>query len=163
MTKQQKTRITETAIEQGMIPLQSMDWNQAMSLAISYHASFKKSKKPKEESELYKSLVDIWLKEVHPSWTVFTSIDGAAMKSIESKMRAWIANPNNQIPVIIDKNYFENFFRHFCKKLPEFYKNQTLNVLASKFDSIIEEIKTQNAKKRIGNARPAERHSDFAR
>ena len=161
MTKQQKTRLTETAIEQGIIPLQSMEWSQAMNLALAYHASFKK-KKPREQTELYKALVDIWLKEVHPGWT-FSVIDGAGIKSIEVKMRAWIANPNNQIPVVIDKDYFENFFRHFCKKLPEFYKNQTLNVLASKFDSIIEEIKTQNAKKRIANVRPAERHSDFAR
>ena len=162
MTKQQKTRLTETAIKEGIIPLQSMEWSQAINLALAYHASFKKSKKPKEESELFKSLVQIWLKEVHPGWT-FTNVDGAAIKSIETKMRAWIANPNNQIPVVIDKDYFENFFRHFCNKLPEFYKNQTLNVLASKFDSIIEEIKTQNAKKRIANTRASERLSDFAR
>ena len=161
MTKQQKTRIAETAIEIGIIPLQRMDWEQAVNLALAYHASFKKSKKPKQESELYKSLVDIWLKEVHPGWT-FSAIDGTAIKSIETKMRAWIANPNNHIPVVIDKNYFENFFRHFCKKLPDFYKNQTLNVLASKFDSIIEEIKTQNGKKRTIQ-RPAEHLSDFAR
>ena len=162
MTKQQKTRITETAIEIGIIPLQSMDWSQAITLVLAYHASFKKNKKSKQESELYKALVDIWLKEVHPTFT-FTNVDGAAIKSIEAKMRAWIANPNNHIPVVIDKNYFENFFRHFCKKLPDFYKNQTLNVLASKFDSIIEEIKTQNAKKRIASTRPSEHLSDFAR
>lgn len=160
MTKQQQSRINDTAAEQGIIPLQVMEWSEACKLAISYHASFKKSKKTKQQSELYKSLVDIWLKEVHPGWG-FTAIDGAAINSIINKMQAWIANPNNHIPVVIDKNYFENFFRHFCNKLPEFYKNQTLNVLASKFDSIIEEIKTQNGRKRIIQ-KGAEHHSDFA-
>jgi hypothetical protein len=161
MTKQQQTRLTEAAIEKGIIPLQSLEWHEACTLALEYHAAFKKRKRQKEESELYRSLVDIWLKEVHPGWG-FRAIDGASINIIISKMQAWIANPNNVIPVVIDKNYFENFFRHFCKKLPEFYKNQTLNVLAHKFDSIIEEIKTQNGRKRIVQ-KGVERLSDFAR
>ena len=160
MTKQQQSRLTEAATEKGITPLQPMEWSKACELALAYHASFKKGGRPKEESELYKALVEIWLKEVHPGWT-FSNIDGAAIKSIIAKMRAWLANPNNHIPVVLDKHYFENFFRHFCKKLPEFYRNQTLNVLASKFDSIIEEIKTQNGKKRISQ-RPSEQLSDFA-
>src|SRR6478609_10592010 len=160
MTKQQQSRLIESASELGIIPLQMMEWSEACKMAIAYHASFKKSKKPKEQSELYKSMVDIWLKEVHPGWG-FTAIDGAAINSIINKMQLWIANPSNHIPVVIDKNYFENFVRHFWKKLPEFYKNQTLNVLAAKFDSIIEEIKTQNGRKRIIQ-KAGEHHSDFA-
>lgn len=162
MTKQQQSRMNEAAMEKGIIPLQTLEWSQACELAMAYHASFKKKgRKTQEDSALYKALVDIWLKEVHPGWA-FKAIDGAALKNIISRMQAWIANPTNHIPVVIDQNYFENFFRHFCRRLPDFYRNQTLNVLASKFDSIIEEIKTRNSEKRIANSRPAERLSDFA-
>lgn len=163
MTKQQQSRINEIASEKGIPILQPLLWNQACELAIAYHASFKKPSRAKGHTELYKGMVEIWLKEVHPGWT-FSAVDGRSMNTIIDKMRLYVADPRNNLIVPLDKTITEynmNFFRHFCKKLPEFYKNQTLNVLASKFDSIIDDIKTQNGKKRIVQ-RPAEHLSKFA-
>lgn len=145
MTQKQKQTLETVRLEIGLL-LGDAHFAEACRLAIAYHLSFRKSKKPKNESELYKSLVKIWLEEVHPGWT-FRAIDGAALNGIIERMRRYAGNPKNQLMVEINNEYLQNFFRHFCKKLPEFYKNQTLTVLLSKFDPIIEEIKTQNQKK----------------
>lgn len=95
-------------------------------------------KKKKEDSALFKLCVDHWLKIVHPMWT-FKAVDGKALKSLIEQMREYSKKKNEIDPS--DEKLFV-FFQHLCLALPTFYKNQTLMVINSKFDSIIDEIRT---------------------
>jgi len=96
--------------------------------------------KPKEKGKnpVFVACKNHWLDELHPDWT-FKPIDGMAVKGIITQMRSYSAKKNEVDPT--DESLVD-FFRHFCRSLPEFYKNQTLAVLNSKFDSIISEIKS---------------------
>lgn len=109
--------------------------------------------KKKEANPVFVACVDIWLKETHPGWQ-FKAQDGKALKGIIESMRAYWKKKREatlkETPIVgltvmdhvepSDQQLID-FFRHFCKSLPQFYKLQTLSVLNSKFDPIIDEIK----------------------
>jgi DNA-binding MarR family transcriptional regulator len=105
----------------------------------------RKQKDKEEKNKVYAKCVDFWLKEFHPGWG-FKAVDGKSLKGIIANMTRYFKNKNEFDP---NEEQLLNFFRHFCVSLPDFYKNQTLTVLNSKFDSIIDEIKTGNSKKKL--------------
>lgn len=109
--------------------------------------SFKKKKEPeKKELTLYQKAVEFWLKEFHVGWN-FNATDGVKIKSILAKLKRTLDMSNNETS---DINIL-NLFKKFCVSLPEFYRNENLSVLDSKYDSILEKIKEQNVEKRANS------------
>lgn len=113
-------------------------------------AQAKSETKTKKEGggPVYVSCVEHWLKVVHPGWG-FKAVDGKAMKGIIAQMVQYSnmkqLKDGDSVKYPSDEQLI-NFFKHFCKSLPEFYKSQTLTVLNTKFDSIIETIKRSDGK-----------------
>lgn len=113
-------------------------------------AKAKSETKTKKEGggPVYVACVEHWLKVVHPGWG-FKAVDGKAMKAIIAQMVQYSnmkqLKDGGSVKYPSDEQLI-NFFKHFCKSLPEFYKSQTLTVLNTKFDSIIETIKRSDGK-----------------
>lgn len=121
-------------------------------------------------------LKDHWQKVVHPEWVSWGGMEAKNLNEIIAKMTAYSVNRKKKdYGVGPDHVWTEDqlarlqpspedlflFFQHFCKSLPNFYKTATLNVLNSKFDGIIEEIRT--GVKPVGHSQKnsADRFSDF--
>lgn len=98
----------------------------------------------KKEKSLYARCVEIWIKEIHPMWT-FKAIDGKALNLLIPQLREYSKKKNEVDP---SDDRLVDFFKHLCVSLPQFYKNQTLMVINSKFDTIIDEIKTGRSTKK---------------
>jgi hypothetical protein len=94
--------------------------------------------------EFYQPCLDFWLKEFHPDWT-FGGMQGKALKSLIKKIEKLRKNENDSILEL---------FKIICFKLPDWYKDKDLPVIDSKFNEIIEQIKTQN------NGKPTSKSSD---
>lgn len=109
----------------------------------------KKEKVKKEKSPVFTACVKIWLEEIHPGWTFKGGMDGKALNGIIESMRHYSRNKNEREPT---EEELVNFFRHLCGKLPEFYKLQTLSVINSKFDPIVEQIKKGGNAQLRGNS-----------
>lgn len=86
--------------------------------------------KKKEETKDYLACVDFWLKEFHPDWT-FGGVHGKAMKSIIKKLSSILKDTAN-VP---------DSFRFICQNLPQWFKDKDLQIIDSKFNEIITEIK----------------------
>ena len=96
--------------------------------------------------------VDFWLKEFHPGFS-FGTVHGKNMKSIITKIRTQLKLSSQEIT---DQGVAEAF-RVLCKKLPDWFKNKDLQIIDSKFNEIISEIKNRkNGKSTI------EKHRDAA-
>lgn len=93
----------------------------------------------KKESNVYKKCVDFWLKEFHPDWT-FDAVQGKSLKSIITKIKKLQEKTGK---VVTDELIIE-VFQIICKKLPEWYQNKDLQLINSKFNEIITEIKNGN-------------------
>lgn len=115
-------------------------------------------KKEKEVDPAFKECVRIWLKEIHPDWVGFNASEGKALKELLKKMRAFSLKKNE---VEISTEDLCNFFKHYCKSLPEFYKAHELKVISSKFDSIIEQIKTGRDKNTDFRNKPSSIFSQY--
>ncbi len=106
----------------------------------SYKDNNKDNNKDKDNKDValplldYQISVDFWLKEFHPDFT-FGDVQGKAIKSILKKIEKLRKNPNDSI--------FETF-KLICLRLPYWYKTKDLQIIDSKFNEIIEEIKQQN-------------------
>lgn len=88
---------------------------------------------------LYQLCVDYWLKEFHPDWT-FEAVHGKNLKSIIKKIQTMQGNNGK---VVSDENGF-TAFKFMCDNLPEFFKDKDLQVINSKFNEIIEQIKNKS-------------------
>lgn len=95
----------------------------------------------KKEQTLYQKMVEYWLKVFHPDWS-FGATDGKKIKSLIKKLQKSLSATKQDYT---DQDVLD-LFKAFCTKLPEFYKSQTLSVLDSKYDSIVDEIKKGNGK-----------------
>lgn len=84
----------------------------------------------------YQICVDFWLQEFHKGWT-FNGQQGKALKSIILKIKKVLKDGNKEI----NKNSIFESFKFICLKLPEWYKTKDLQVLDSKFNEIVQEIK----------------------
>lgn len=87
----------------------------------------------------YQVCVDFWLMEFHQGWT-FTGQHGKALKSIILKIKKVLKDGNKEI----NKDSIFESFKFICLKLPDWYKTKDLQILDSKFNEIIQEIKTPN-------------------
>jgi len=90
----------------------------------------------------YQLMIDFWLKEFHPDFN-FNAIHGKAIKSIIKKIEKLRKNPNDSV---VDT------FKVICQRLPDWYKTKDLQIIDSKFNEIIEEIKQQNNGKSAKNS-----------
>ena len=101
-----------------------------------------KAPKPKKEKEVppeYVPIVDFWLKQFHIDWT-FGATHGKMVKEIIGKIRDVMKKTDGQV---ITPESVVDAFKLICNNLPEYYKNKDLQVLNSKFNEIITEIRNQ--------------------
>jgi hypothetical protein len=90
----------------------------------------------------YQLCLDFWLKEFHLNWT-FNGTQGKALKSILIKISKIIIDTGNEAT---NENIL-NMFKAVCLKLPDWFKDKDLNVIDSKFNEILTQIKNkQNGK-----------------
>jgi hypothetical protein len=85
-----------------------------------------------KKQTLYQLAVDFWLKEFHIGWT-FESVHGKALKSLLKKI-------SGLQPDKTDEDHI-SLFKAFCIKLPDWFKDKDLQVLDSKFNEIVQQIK----------------------
>lgn len=97
------------------------------------------NKKPDVENKktLRQNVIEFWLKEFHPGWN-FNATDGKKINSLIKKIQGTLKQHRGDD--FTDDDTL-NLFKHFCYSLDDFYKNETLSVLESKYDSIVERIK----------------------
>lgn len=83
----------------------------------------------------YQLAVDFWLKEFKIGWT-FSATHGKSLKALLGKLKKLIPEPSTEN--ILDA------FKVFCHKLPDWYKDKDLQVLNSKFNEIVTQIKNNH-------------------
>jgi len=97
-------------------------------------------RKPKNDPHpAYSFCVELWLKEIHPLWK-FNGAEGKALNELIAQMEKYFNASHDRLPTVQET---VNFFKHFCLKLPNFYKTKNLKILNQNFDGIIAEIRTQ--------------------
>jgi hypothetical protein len=134
LQKTGKHSITETTTETTTAESSDSTFQKGL-----FDASLRKSKKEKKPANpVFVACVHIWVKEVHPGWT-FKPVDGKALNGIIAQMRSYSIKNREVEP---SEEQLVIFFKHITTHLPAFYKSQTLSVINSKFDPIIDEIKT---------------------
>lgn len=94
-------------------------------------------KEPKPDSKAYTDMVDFWLKVLHPDWS-FDGIQGKHLKEIIRKIKELLKKGSKEVT----DEAVSSAFVFICKNLPEYFKNKDLMVINSKFNEIIEDIKT---------------------
>lgn len=110
------------------------------SLTTTTSTSTKKNKKDEALPLLeYQLCVDFWLKELHQGWD-FGGQQGKALKSFIKKIKKILTEGGKEVTT----DSIVNSFRFICKNLPDWYKTKDLQVLDSKFNEIVQEIKTPN-------------------
>ena len=107
---------------------------------------------PIDKIDSYKNSVDFWLKEFHVGFT-FGGAQGKALKSILKKIKEVTGAAGNE-PT---EELIANTFRLICENLPDWYKEKDLNVIDSKFNEIILEIK--NKKNGTAKEKPRSKYS----
>ena len=153
MNKRFETWYLEYAKEHPMPNLGS--WKSVLQDAFSAGAA--KSKKQKESHPVYSFCVELWLKEIHPNWN-FNAGEGKALNEIIAQMEKYFNAGHERLPTT--QEAFD-FFKHFCLKLPNFYKNKNLKILNQNFDGIISEIKS-GQKPSFNSKNSGQRFSEFA-
>lgn len=91
-----------------------------------------------KEPTLHQRLCAVWLNEIHIGWT-FGAMQGKCITSIGEKIK----KIQKAAGLSTDDTDVERIFRIMCQKLPEWYKDKDLQVINSKFNEIITEIKNQ--------------------
>lgn len=92
-----------------------------------------------EKLSAYKLCTEYWLKVLHPSWT-FTAVHGKTMKTIIGK----IEKMQKQSEKEITPETTATAFQFICSNLPDFFIDKDLQVINSKFNEIIEQIKNKS-------------------
>ncbi len=106
----------------------------------------KAPRKPKENSASnssdYTECVKYWYEDFRQSQWTFRAVHGKALKGIIKQIENLIAkNPpkEGQDPLTVVQ-----MFQLILSKLPDFFKSKDLPIIDSKFNEIIEQIKTEN-------------------
>lgn len=97
-----------------------------------------------KELTLRQSIIHYWLKEFHIGWT-FEDIHGKKINSIINKLRKISSHSKDGGT----DQYILDLFISMCERLPDYYKDKDLQIIDSKFNEIIEEIK--NGKRTSNN------------
>jgi|SRR5690242_393105 len=112
---------------------------KANQVELAFNGKKAVSKEKKGGGPVYVACVDFWLKKFHPDWS-FSATDGKSMKGIIERMTRYSEKKNDGAKPTDEQ--LINFFQHFCLSLPEFFKTADLKTLNSKFDGIIDQIRT---------------------
>lgn len=103
----------------------------------------KARKQVAEKDPVFIDSLAYWLDILHPGWS-FSGAQGKSLKSLLLKLKNAILKAGKV--EYTEKLHFE-YFKLFCQNLPEWFKDKDLQVLNSKFNEIIEQMKkgkTQN-------------------
>jgi hypothetical protein len=90
-----------------------------------------------EKSQVYTACVDYWLKTFHPGWT-FGAVQGQHLKQLLNKMKTSLLEGKK---LVYSEHVHVNAFQYFCHHLPDYFKDKDLQVLNSKYNEIIEQMK----------------------
>lgn len=102
-----------------------------------------KPKKKRATGSVYAACVDFWLKEFHHDWT-YTATHGLHMNQIIKKIREVSKRLGRE-----DDEYIIAFFKKFCERLPDWYKDKDLPKLNSSFNEILTELQNGKSKQKI--------------
>lgn len=94
----------------------------------------------KKSPSCYKEIIEFWLKEFHEGWA-FTAVHGKQVKEIITKITTSLKTSNKDY----DDEAIVDSFKAICRHLPEYYKNKDLQILNSKYNEIIAEIKSNRS------------------
>lgn len=86
----------------------------------------------------YQLCLDFWLKEFRKDWS-FNGTQGKALKSIITKIDKILIDSGKELTNEITLD----FFKIVCLKLPDWFKDKDLNVIDSKFNEILTQIKNK--------------------
>lgn len=100
----------------------------------------KKLKAAKEPKPVFNACRKLWLEKVHPGWT-FGAVQGQALNSILKKNKKILIDKGR----LVSNQTEIDFFEHFCQDLPQYFQDKDLQVIDSKHNEILEQIK-KNAK-----------------
>jgi len=126
---------TRTALDQALI--WHMSKHEDSIDTINKQINKETNKQINKEQKGYQLSVDFWLKEFHIGWS-FSGMQGKSLKSILSKIDGILKNAERT------ENDTSNFFKVICLNLPDWFKDKDLNVIDSKFNEIVTEIKNKN-------------------
>lgn len=90
----------------------------------------------KKDTFLFNECRHYWLTEVHAGWS-FDGSQGKALKSLISKLKASLKNAGNDVT----DNSTLDAFKILMQALPEWFRDKELNVINSKYNEIINQIK----------------------
>ena len=99
----------------------------------------KKEKKIDDTRSSFQLCVDFWLKTFHPGWK-FNATTGKHLKTIISNLENELkATGRDPTPETVAE-----LFQAFCEKLPDWFKDKDLQILNSKYNEIITEIRKRS-------------------
>ncbi len=132
---------TETCPE----PIEPVVSDTGNTQSIVEYSKVKKSKEEKKKEKVpatsllgYSKSVDFWLKDFHVGWQ-FGAVQGKAIKSILCKLEKVLSAGEREVT----EETLTDAFKFMCISLPEWFKDKDLQVIDSKFNEVIEQIKTK--------------------
>ncbi len=147
MAKKEQLKLLRWA-EDGFPPIDlNKDYKAVIDLIHAYNKLKNQKRKSKEPHPAYTELVKIWFEELHPTHR-FNSEDGRAINGMIKNMTDYCQKKWGY-DKIADVEYLKTFFKHFCTRLPQFYKSETLPTLNRKFYAIIEQIKNNGGATKV--------------
>lgn len=97
----------------------------------------KKKAEAVEKNQVYTLCVDYWLKIFHPGWT-FGAVHGKNLKQLLSKIKSSLLDGKK---FVYSESVHVNAFQYFCLHLPNYFKDKDLQLLNSKYNEILEQMK----------------------
>lgn len=104
----------------------------------------KRNKLTIEDKPEFIACRNYWLENVHPDFT-FTATHARQLKSIISKIKVVVKKKGNPIT---ETTAIDTFVK-ICSSLPEWYKNKDLSIIDSKFNELLEEIRSASLKNNV--------------
>lgn len=112
---------------------------EAMRIVSDAKEVLKNKKTPKPKQALaYQLCVDYWLKDFHPGWH-FGAVQGNHIKQIINKIKKSITADGRDVS---DELIF-NTFKAILQNMDEWFKDKDLQVINSKYNEIIEQIRSR--------------------
>jgi hypothetical protein len=120
----------------------------------------KREPKPEESTTVFNECKTFWLEEFHKGWA-FDGAEASALKKILDKIKSAIENGGK---IVYSEQQHAMFFKYFCYHLPEYYQKKDLKVLNSKYNELIEQMKSGKTPQANGynKKNSSERYSEAA-
>lgn len=142
----QKSLPNNNNIDNNIKETNSIDTESEKNSVLGTNKLFEDQKK-----SAYSMIVDFWMKDFHPDF-YFSATSGKKLKSIITKIKALLVKHND----IQTDDRVADFFKMTCHNLPDFYKNKDLDMIDSKFNEIVQELKKN--KNGITKAKPISKY-----